>query len=245
MCDHVRVSGLGTLELVAAPSDVRFTSPLYTVRDAARLLRVPPPTFREWVFPHHGARPLVAVIPSDLRHEAEIPFAGLVEGLVIAALRRPRKEGKAPSMQYIRKAVSHIEQKIGLEHALASRRLLTDGAKILYDHRQDEEDAQLLVEVTTDNVVFTEVVQRWLQLITFGGDDWAEELTLPTEKPGILRVSPRRAFGRPLLTAGGAPLLDVLERFYAYEPVDSIAEDFGVSSEVILDAVRAYPSLAA
>lgn len=226
------------LGLVAAPSDVRFTSALYTVSEAARMLQTPPSTFRRWV---SKAR-LVSYLPAESPREASIPFAGLVEGLVVAALRRP-VNGKSASMQYIRKAVAALEQEIGLEHVLASRRLHSDGAKILFDYREAEEDEPLLVETVSKNVVFTQVVQDFLRLVSFDSDDWATGLTLPTPRPGLLTVSPYRGFGQPLL-ANGAPSRDILARFYAQEEPESIALDFGITPIDVLDVVRAFPPAA-
>jgi hypothetical protein len=36
-------------------------------------------------------------------------------------------------MQRIRPAIDVLSQEVGLEHALASRRLYTDGAEVLFD----------------------------------------------------------------------------------------------------------------
>ena len=56
-----------------------------------------------------------------------IPFVGLAESMVLAAVRR-----SGVPMQRIPPALDAPEQEIGVEHALASRRLYSDGAELLF-----------------------------------------------------------------------------------------------------------------
>jgi hypothetical protein len=55
-----------------------------------------------------------------------IPFIGMAEGLVLTALRH---EGLP--LQRIRPTIARLEQEFGLQHALANRRLFTDGTEVL------------------------------------------------------------------------------------------------------------------
>jgi len=66
---------------------------------------------------------------------AVVPFIGLAEGYVLAALRKA-----GVSLQRIRPALNHLQRELGLEHALASRRLYTDGAEVLYDYAERQAD---------------------------------------------------------------------------------------------------------
>jgi len=104
----------------------RFTTPLYTVAEAARYLDVPDATFRSWT---HGYRrrpdrsevsgaPILTTVPRISGQGPVIPFIGLAEGLVLTALRR-----SGVALQRIRPALSRLAADVGLDHALASRRL--------------------------------------------------------------------------------------------------------------------------
>ena len=155
----------GILRAVRAPADDRFTAPLYTIREAARYLGVSPSRFGDWVRGRGPSEPIITVIPSERRREAEIPFVGLTEGLVVAAFRRA-----GASLQYIRKALKRLEEEIGVEHAFASRRLYTHGAKVLYNYAEEYEEGKLLVEVVSRNYVFEPVVEGFLKLISYGED---------------------------------------------------------------------------
>ena len=39
-------------------------------------------------------------------------------------------------LQRIHPAITHLQERFGIEHALASRRLYTDGAKVFYDYAE-------------------------------------------------------------------------------------------------------------
>ena len=139
----------------AKTQDPRFTVPRYTVPEAARFLGVPPSTFSHWArgyevhFPKRRPvkkGPIVTALDGR-GPEPSIPFVGLTEGLVVAAFRRA-----GVSLQHIRRAVDVLSAQIGIEHALASDRLYTDGASVLYDYAEREDDEELAHVVTQQRV---------------------------------------------------------------------------------------------
>lgn len=231
--------------------DLRFRVPLYTIAEAARDLDVPPTTLTTWArgyVRHFSGRsrpvkqpPVITALKAAPR-EPTIPFVGLAEGMVIAAFRRA-----GVSMQHIRKAVRVLEREIGLDHALASRTLYTDGARILYDYlgRRDGDEIRHLVDVVSGQGVFSKVIADYLVRITYAEDGWAERLALPITARPIVEVDPSRAFGQPIFVHGAARIEDVLARFKAGEPLTHVADDFGVPYEDVEDVVRAVLPVAA
>lgn len=222
--------------------DLRFRTPLYTVAEAARFLDVPVSTFAAWAHgyeAHPQGRPAVkgeAILTSirTPRRHPEIPFVGLVEGMVAAAFRRA-----GVSMQHIRRSLEVLRDEIGVEHALASRALYTDGASILFDYASSDEDKEVLTVVLSGQRVFQDVIRGYLQRITYADDQFAERLVLPlTERP-IVECDPLRGFGRPLFIDSGAPMDDVLDRFRAGEPLQGVARDFDLRPEDVEDVIRA------
>ena len=156
----------------------RFGVPLYSVSEAARYLGVPTSTVATWA---HGyvRRPtdsrsevtgdaIVTTLPVRTKGEASIPFVGLAEGLVLAAIRR-----SGVPLQRIRPALSRLSEEFGLEHVLASKYLYTDGAEVLYDYAEREGDtpearsARQLVVVRKGQHVFNEVVDDYLHRVQF------------------------------------------------------------------------------
>src|SRR5258707_10034276 len=102
-----------------------------------------------------------------------IPFVGLTEAYVLAAFR-----SAGVPMQRIRPAIRRLEEEMGLTQALASERLRTDGAEVLWDYGQETDDQAEkdavgdLVVVRNGQLVFRPVVQNYLQRVTYR-DGWA------------------------------------------------------------------------
>lgn len=222
--------------------------PLYTVAEAARFLGVPPTTFSNWArgytvtFPNRRAvlgEPIVTAVAAD-RYYPSVPFVGLAEGMVVAAFRHA-----GVSLQHIRKAVAVLEREIGLKHALASERLFTDGASILYDYAENDGEDELLTHVVTQQRVFAEVIKDYLTRIEYGADQWAQRLVSPALKSRTVVVDPQRAFGQPIFARGAVRVEDVIDRWRAGESIAAVAEDFGVPAEDVEDYLRvAIPAAA-
>lgn len=230
--------------------DSRFTMPLYTLAEAARALNVPSATFQTWARGYtrrrsSGAEVSGVAIISDLhadRGGPTIPFIGLAEGFVLAAIRK-----QGVPLQRIRPAIAALQAELGLEHALASRRLYTDGAEILFDYAESTGDdaARDLVVVRHGQRVFTDVVNDYLKRISFADDGFAGRLHLPQYRFARVIVDPRFSFGQPSFASGRASLSDVLSRFWAGESLTDLAEDFGVPESDLEDVVRVASQRAA
>ena len=224
--------------------------PLYTFAEAARFLGVPTSTFSTWAKgyvrrpPGRQAVRGAAILTSvEAPHNFPvIPFVGLAEGMVLAAFRRG-----GVSLQHIRQAVSILEREIGIEHALATRRLYTDGAVILYDYAdaEDADDLAGLTEVVSRQKVFSPVVREYLKRIEYGNDGWAEKLVSPATPRPVVVIDPRRSFGQPIFIQGAGRVEDVIDRWRAGDPLTEVAEDFGVPVEDVEDVLRvALPAAA-
>jgi hypothetical protein len=120
-----------------AKDDLRLTRPVFTLRETAGYLGLPKSTIHRWARPDGDVSPLLTCFPAHGR-EATVPFIGFAEAYVLAAFRRA-----GVPMQRVRPAVEALSSGIGVEHALASRRLYTDGAEVLYDFASSEDDEEL------------------------------------------------------------------------------------------------------
>jgi uncharacterized protein (DUF433 family) len=226
---------------------MRFEAPLYTFADAARFLGVPPSTFATWAKgyvrrPRRGREvtgaPIVTHVPAEPGYPS-VPFVGLAEGMVVAAFRQA-----GVSLQHIRRAVDVLQREIDIGHALASRRLYTDGAVILFDYAASESDDELTVVVTQQRV-FTAVVESYLQRIEHGPDGWAVRVASPVTPRPIILADPARVFGRPIFAHGAAPVDSVVSRVRAGDPISDVAEDFGVPERDLREYLDAAVALAA
>lgn len=223
--------------------DLRFDRPLYTLAEAAGALDVPATTFRNWArgYTYPGptgakatASPVVTAFPAA-SGEACVPFIGLAEGLALAAIRR-----QGVPLQRIRPALVALQRELGVEHALASRTLYTDGAEVLFDYAEAAGDRTVkeLVVVRNGQRVFTEVVDSYLKLVTFADDGWASRIQLPRYGNTVVIADPRFSFGMPTFLHGRARVSDVLELFWAGENLAIVAQEFGLTTQDVEDAVR-------
>jgi uncharacterized protein (DUF433 family) len=218
--------------------DPRLSVPLFTLRESAAYLHTPASTLHEWAHPKDG-KPLVTVLPREGRR-ATVPFVGFAEAFVLGALR-----GAGVPMQRIRPAVAKLSAEIGLEHALASQRVYTDGAELIFDYATQSDDEALLTVVRTGQQHFAQIIRDYLKRITYGHDGWAERLRLPAYTTAEVTVDPRQAFGQPIVVHGGARVEDLVDRFQAGDGFAEIAADFGVPAEEVEDVIRVALRLAA
>jgi uncharacterized protein (DUF433 family) len=221
--------------------DLRVARAVFTLREAATYLGLPNSTLHSWVRPGGAAKPIITCFPAHGR-EATVPFIGFAEAYVLSAFRRA-----GVPMQRIRPAVEVLSSGIGVEHALASKRLYTDGAEVLYDYAASEHDEELrgLTVIRTGQRQFAEIVRAYLKRITYGEDGWASRVRLPAYRHADVVVDPRRAFGMPLVVHGGARVEDLVDRFVAGDTLADIAEDFGVPEPEVEDVVRVATRAAA
>src|SRR6266567_5559526 len=262
--------------------DPHYTVPLYQKAEAARIIRVPRGTLRDWASPASSAlRPaevraaLARMNSPEARHVVRlltsrgqwtdnelraiidrlpardvdmirssapalittarpvtprgptVPFVGLTEAYVLAAFR-----SAGVPMQRIRPAIRVLEEQIGLSQALASERLKTDGAEVLWDYGRltdnpGEKDAVGdLVVVRHGQGVFRAVVADYLRRVTYK-DGWARIINVGAGKVDVT-VDPWINGGRPTLPSRGIAADDVLSRIRAGETTKAVAADYGL-----------------
>ncbi|HTZ43852.1 MAG TPA: hypothetical protein VMB79_08300 [Jatrophihabitans sp.] len=224
----------------------KFDVPLYSIAEAARYLGMNDGTFRSWArgyTAHIGTRtvtgrPIITDLGRPGKRGPAIPFVGLAEGYALAAIRKA-----GVPLQRIRPALDRLSAEIGLGHALASKRLYTDGAEVLYDYARttegDEAEALGGLTVVRDGQrVFAEIVREYLKRVTWGSDGYAVAIPLPGYTQSQVVADIRRGFGQPTFNHGGARLEDVLALFYAGESAATVAEEFGLTQVEVEDAIR-------
>lgn len=233
--------------LLTTNSQTRFEVPLYTVVDAARIVDVPTSTLASWAKGYvrrsaHRADvsgdPVITSVPSLRPREPSIPFVGLAEALVLAAVRR-----SGVPLQRIRPALAHLQNEIGLDHALASRRLFSDGAEVLFDYGESsaeraKDDIRHLVVVRSGQRVFADVVHDYLRRIEYADDGYARLIRVPGYQRAEVVADPTRSFGAPIFERGGSRVDDVLQRFWAGESLEDLTREFGVPPDQLEDVLR-------
>lgn len=212
-----------------------FTTPIYSQSEVARIIVAPQSTVNNWASGYvstagkQQSPVLSGVVPG---RGLTVPFLALAEAYVLTAFRKA-----GLPMQRIRPAVTALVEGIGLEYALASDRLMTDGAEVLL--RSDDPAGQRLVVLRNGQAVFSEVVKDYLRFIDFGDDGLAETIQLPRFDRASVSVSPLINGGQPTLTDRGVTLTAVLGRLRAGDGPEDVADDFGLTVDEVLYLNRA------
>jgi uncharacterized protein (DUF433 family) len=239
----------------ATSHDVRFTVPLYTMAETARYLNVRDTTFRSWVkgyqrhfndsAPVEGA-PLVTDLPAEIHGGPTIPFVGLAEGLFLSALRNA-----GVPLQQIRPALELVRGKLGLDHALASRKLFVAGAQLLWEVSSEDavdddarHGARDLIVLRDGQYVFRQVIEQYLRHITYD-EAYARRILLPAYEVAEIATDPSTNFGKPYFTATGTPLHAVTGQLKGGETIEDVADDFGLPVDQVTEVAQRHGLLAA
>jgi len=103
--------------------------------------------------------------------------------------------------------------------------------------RLKRQTARELVVVRNSQRVFNDVVAAYLRRLDFAEEGYARLIRLPGYETAEDLVDPFRGFGQPIFARGGARE-DAISLFRAGEPLDVVADEYGVPPDHLEDAVR-------
>jgi uncharacterized protein (DUF433 family) len=204
-------------------------SPRYDLPRAARYIRMPESTLRAWC---QGMGSFRAVLDTPTR--GYLSFVNLTEAFVLHAMRRHYKV----KLQAVRPAIDYVQQAMGVEHPLAFQRFRTDKVHLFVESLTGE-----YVNASLHGQTILTDLQTALDRIQWQND--RPVALFPLVRRGIwsydkpLKISPLVAFGKPVITGTGIPVLTVVRRFQAGESVQSLADDYDLKTEAIEEAIRA------
>lgn len=164
-------------------------------------------------------------------------FVNLMEAVALAGFRQT-----GVSMQRVRKALEYAKRGMQEAHPLASERIMSDGRDLFWEYQERRDPRVHLVNlVRGGQKVFPEAVERYLREVEWGRDRYAARWWpgAPEAGGGAVVVDPNRAFGAPVIAGTGIRTEDVFDRFSAGEPMDELAEDYGLTLAQIEAAIRA------
>ena len=228
MTDELRIYG------GRDPRDV----PAYGLTEAARYVKLAPATLRSWVRGRsyettRGTEffePLITLPEGD---SSNLSFWNLVEAHVLRALRTDH----GVSIKAVRDALDYSETELGIERLLLNRALSTSAGEVFLDRYGElinlSRSGQLAMRaVLADHLRRVEWDTRGLPIKLFpflrvdsGGAE-----------PAIL-IDPTVSFGRPIIAESGISTAAIAGRVDAGEDPAEIAEDYGLSSEQVEEAL--------
>ncbi len=205
--------------------------PLYSMTDVARYARAQSQLVRRLYRGYREGdreRPPLLRSTADAGRAAPLAFDDLIETAVIAALR-----SRGISLQAVRAAHRVAESEVG-DHPFARKDILVAGADIFM--RANEELGDGLDNLATltrgGQRALKPVLTEYLHHI-----DWQDRWPVEWRpKGGVVRQNPEIEFGLPQI--GGIRTEIIRGRFEAEEPIDAIADDFGLSADDVQHALR-------
>lgn len=206
--------------------DRAYVTPIYAQNEAAQIIQAPATSFARWAHGHRYKQrqegrwgwsdPVLTGVEKGRGYT--VPFNALAEGFIVESFRRV-----GLPMARIRPAIEVLRNEIGLENALLSEQLKTDGAEILIRNGDYE-----LVVVRNHQGVFNEVVSEFLKSISYR-DGFADYLRLPAFESIDVVVDPRRNSGQPTVDRLGVRVEDIVGRVRAGEPMRDVADDYDLA----------------
>jgi len=164
----------------------------------------------------------------DDARQSPLSFDDLIETAVIAALR-----SRGISLQAVRAAHRVAQSEVG-DHPFARQDMLVAGADIFM------RAVEGLDEGTQNLAALTKGGQRALEPVLAGylhQIDWQDRWPIEWRpKSGVVSQNPEVEFGLPQVR--GVRTEIIRGRFEAEEPIDVIAEDFGLNSDDVQHALR-------
>lgn len=207
----------------------RLFVPNYRVREAARYADIAPQTVSSW-HSKPGANQRSTLSTKD--KGAALSYLQLIEVGVVASFRKA-----GVTLRKIRSAREYLSKELEVEHPFAQYRFKTDGKELWMDYAQlhAPSDKTLLVASMGGQLAWTDIIGR-LQEFEY---DENTELALKWRVAGVdssIVIDPRIQFGAPAIE--GVATWVFKGRWQAGEPIDEIADDFGVPNSAVLEALE-------
>ena len=213
--------------------------PTYSVRDAARYLRIPQGTIRSWVLGRKyttatGPKafyPLIAVIEQK---PSLLSFTNLIEVHVLRAIRKEHNV----QLDKVRTALDYLEEQLNISHPLAQQRFRTDGVDLFIDRY-----GTLISASRRGQTELKDALNRHLDRIEPDDNGLAIKLypftrSVEESSPRLVAIDSRIAFGRLVIVGSGIPTRILAERYQAGDSIAELAEDYNCAVNSIEEAIR-------
>jgi uncharacterized protein (DUF433 family)/DNA-binding transcriptional MerR regulator len=205
---------------------------LYSISQAARLLKTHPQRVRRWIEPEEGLIPRIFE-----PEERTISFLELMELHFVKMFREA-----GVSLQTIRKAAKTAARMFGTRYPFAVHRFDTDGRTIFATLLDAEQRTSLMEDLRHGQYVFDTIVRPFFKKIEYGTDNAVR--FWPRDPDGRVVLDPKRCFGKPIDAPTGVPTTSLFHAIKAGEDVVTVASWFRVPEAAVTAAVAFEESLA-
>jgi uncharacterized protein (DUF433 family) len=171
----------------------------------------------------------------DLPKPGYLSFVNLTEAFVLFTMRRHYRI----QMPRIREAIEYVERELGVPHPLAFQQFKTDKVDLFVRIASGT-----ALNVSRRGQTHMDDVFSDLERIEWRGKRPIALFPILAQRPDgeerrPIRISPLVAFGQPVIAGTRVPTRAIWERFQGGESVRALADDYGVATEDVEEAVRA------
>lgn len=221
---------------------------LYTLPEAARILKAQPRTLRRWVCgytqKYRGedlySEPIVTPEIKQSEGETVISFKNLIECLFINLFRKENV-----SMPVIRAAAQEASRQFGTKHPFAVKRFDTDGNRIFatleYQAIEGMHHTALLEDLNLSQFVMEQLARPYFRHLEHNQEGAMRYWPLGQKKHIVL--DPHRSFGKSIDYASGVQTFVLYGMARSGEPVDRIAKWYRVTESAVHSAIEYESSL--
>lgn len=223
---------------------------LYTMPEAARLLRVDSRTLRRWAegysqvsqMSRRAATPVIQRDLVSLEGEALLTFTDLLELYMVAMFRSENIR-----LQTIRAAADKAARLFDTNHPFVVKQFETDGRHIFATLEEEGIEGltqqQMIADLNLSQMVIASIVRPFFRRIEFQGIEpiryW------PMDREGRVVLDPQRAFGKPIDARSGVPTAALYAMARNGEPFQSVADWYEIDVAAVEAAVNFEHSLKA
>ncbi len=216
---------------------------VYSVGEAARLLRVAPSTLYYWLEGEGGRGKRHEPIIREMRkgRGAAVTWAEFIEAGLLREYRT-----KQVQMSTLRRFIDLLRSEFGVPYPLADRRPFIDkgrGRGLMWDAQVSAQVPadHALVALADDQYVLTAASQSFLDRVDWDGDNPAGYR--PHDDPAShVRCLPTVRFGRP--SVQGISTEAIWEQHRAGLDIDELVDTYGISEDDVLSALAYMRSIA-
>jgi uncharacterized protein (DUF433 family) len=210
--------------------------PVYSMGQAARLLRLPTDTVRRWIdgYTRVGVR-YAPVIREEPTGADLVTWGEFVEAGYLREYRRRRV-----SLQYLRPVISILRARLGVRYPLAHARPFVADRRLVLDVQEElglNPQLRMVTVSGDEQLVLAPPAEAFFEKVEFDqGSGGVAERLFPFGRDARVALDPERSFGEP--TVAGGIRTDVLaELVAAGESLMSIAAGYDLLVEDVQAAV--------
>lgn len=220
---------------------------IYSIPEASKLAGVTRWRIRRWVKGYlykvrdemrRSPSIIVGLTPAD--GVVALSFLDLLEVRLIDAFLNA-----GVSWKVLRAAHQLGRTELNTDHPFAAFRFRTDGRRVFLDLQKEIAESELLLDVVSSQLSFSDFVSPYFKDLDFGKDRQEALRWWPMGKNRPILVDPQRTFGQPIVSDEGVATSVLFKSYRVEKSIDIVSRWFRVPKTSVEAAVEFELKLAA